>query len=941
MTDKQITFSTEHAPKNDQSAQDQNALDTKRDTLFNRLYTIWTTLSIIAVVAYFWSYASQLAWQLLANAGGVIVALVLVSISRAAYRRNKSAVAEILFSLAVFVIYAATELFWSGQTAYNIFGGLLLFMILAYAIRPKNGEVWLAIATSFIVVVLLTNQLAPLARFDITQTSVLRFFMPVATIIFALFTIWQLVISLQATTTIRNRLLISFILLTLIPVLITSITSVVIGTQYSQQQVISQLNAQAQLKTLRTENWMTDLHESLSNVMRADGTGRDYYRLISSPLSEISEQNAYRNIQSDFQTALQENPDFNMVMVINQRGIVVVSTQLDLEGKDLSNRDYFVFGSNSKYLQPLQASSNTEENFLFMAHPVHANSGIVIGVLVVRIMPNTLNEIIADRTGLGETGESYLIDENLTLLTDTLTDDFTIGESQIDTLGPQTVINSKASGDGSYANHRDEEVIGVFQWLPELSVAFITEQAQDEAFSVIRINLFINLMAALVAIGLAITIALVVTQSISTPIIELAETATQVAAGEVERIEPLERRDEIGELSRALSQMTDQINQHMLNLEDLVAERTQNLETRSRYLEAAADVGRAATQIYKQDELLTTVTHLISERFSFYHVGIFLLDDTNEYAVLKATNSEGGWRMLARGHRLKVNEQGIVGYVTGTHKPRIQQSVGADGVYYNNPDLPLTRSEMALPLISSGELLGALDVQSTQENAFDEADISVLQVLADQVAMAISNSLLFEQLQASLEAERRVYGELSSQAWQEMLSTQRTKLAVRSDEKGVQFVDSKWRSESLEAQQHGRTIQRTHPENGFYPLSVPIKVRGDVIAAIFETKKRAEDGPWTPQELVVIEAVAEQLGIALENARLFEETQRLAQRERVAAEVAGKVWASSDINTILQTAVQELGRALNASQGVIRLKLPDENGNSAAHTIALGDLKND
>ncbi len=195
---------------------------------------------------------------------------------------------------------------------------------------------------------------------------------------------------------------------------------------------------------------------------------------------------------------------------------------------------------------------------------------------------------------------------------------------------------------------------------------------------------------------------------------------------------------------------------------------------------------------------------LISERFGFYHTGIFLLDPAREWAILQAASSKGGQRMLARGHRLRVGEVGIVGYATAYNLPRIALDVGEDAVYFDNPDLPETRSEIALPLRARGEVIGALDVQSREPDAFSDEDVTALQTLADQVAVAISNARLFQQAQESLEAQRRAYGELSHQAWRDLLRG-RPNLGFLRNRQGISPAEYLWRPEMDTALAHGQS----------------------------------------------------------------------------------------------------------------------------------------
>ncbi len=164
---------------------------------------------------------------------------------------------------------------------------------------------------------------------------------------------------------------------------------------------------------------------------------------------------------------------------------------------------------------------------------------------------------------------------------------------------------------------------------------------------------------------------------------------------------------------------------------------------------------------------MNVLTNLISAQLGYYHIGIFLLDQPREYAILSASNSEGGKRMLKRGHRLQVGRQGMVGYATSSGKPRIALDVGADAVFFNNPDLPETRSEMSLPLIVNEVIIGALDIQSTEAKAFTEEDYSVLSILADQVAIAIQSARSNEETKRALQEAEIASSQVTSRAWKE------------------------------------------------------------------------------------------------------------------------------------------------------------------------------
>ncbi len=180
-------------------------------------------------------------------------------------------------------------------------------------------------------------------------------------------------------------------------------------------------------------------------------------------------------------------------------------------------------------------------------------------------------------------------------------------------------------------------------------------------------------------------------------------------------------------------------------------------QRRAMYLESSAHISQVLTTLFEVEPLLDQAVGLISRSFNFYHTGIFLMDEAGEWAILRAASSEGGRKMLARGHRLRVGGDSMVGWVTEHRKPRIASDVGRDAVHFVNPDLPATRSEITLPLLVAGHLIGVLDVQSTEEDAFDRDDIRTLQGLASQLAIAINNARRLSDEAALLEAASPFY----------------------------------------------------------------------------------------------------------------------------------------------------------------------------------------
>ena len=395
------------------------------------------------------------------------------------------------------------------------------------------------------------------------------------------------------------------------------------------------------------------------------------------------------------------------------------------------------------------------------------------------------------------------------------------------------------------------------------------------------------------------------------PIVSLTRTTQAIAAGDLTRTATVESEDEIGALARAFNAVTARLNELISNLEARVAERTKEVERRAEYLAITGGVSQAAASILDVDTLLDRVVHLISERFEFYHTGIFLLDEAREWAVLRAASSEGGQRMLARGHRLRVGEQGIVGYVSGSGRARVALDVDEDVVWVKNPDLPETRSEMALPLIVGQEVIGVLDVQSQAAEAFSSEDVATLHILADQIAVAIRNAQLFEESQRVLQELQKSYGEEVRAGWawrpSPVVGYRYTPLELTPITSGTALP-------LLETQTPYVAADNT--------LIVPLQLGGGETFGALRMRRDVAQ-PWGTQDIAFVERAAQDIAQALEVARLLEESRRSAAREMQVNEIASLFSRALDVDVVLQTAARELGRLSGVAEVAVHLNLPE------------------
>ncbi len=393
-----------------------------------------------------------------------------------------------------------------------------------------------------------------------------------------------------------------------------------------------------------------------------------------------------------------------------------------------------------------------------------------------------------------------------------------------------------------------------------------------------------SLIVAGAALILGIALAWLLARSVDAPLRQLIEVFAKVEAGDLGQRAPVTGTHEAGQLAIYFNRMLARLQYLQENLENEVARRTAQLK-------ATLQVGQVASSILDPDELMERVVQLISNQFGYYYAAIFLIDESGQWAELKHATGEAGKLLRQRGHRLEIEGRSMVGAAIRTRQARIALDVGEEPVRFDNPLLPYTRSEIALPLMVGGEVLGALDVQSTQEAAFSEADIETLQAMANQVAIALQNARLFQSLQQNLQEMRALQRQYVRQGWGDFLSTRRIRYEVG---------------------------QETPPESSV--LKVPLALREEIVGEI----ALQGDLEWGEEEKEWLETLASQAALALESARILDENARQAELERMAAQIIRRVRETLETQAILRTAARELQRTLRLPEVILYFGPPSQ-----------------
>ena len=374
-------------------------------------------------------------------------------------------------------------------------------------------------------------------------------------------------------------------------------------------------------------------------------------------------------------------------------------------------------------------------------------------------------------------------------------------------------------------------------------------------------------------------------------------------------------------ISKANEQAQIETNQELRDLqstlEERIQERTYELSNRAIQFKAIAQISKVIIDAKGElNILLPRIANIIGEQFNFYHVGIFLLDERNEYALLRATNNRGKQNVVTQEHKVPVDRGSIVGIAASTGNYHIALDAGDNAVSFNYPDLPDTRSELALPMRSGEKIIGVLDIHSSEQNAFGSDEAEVLSVLADQVTIAIEVAQQFEETQRSLAETERVYQQYVRQEYNRLVKSQPHRGFVYKETEVKPFDKPLQNAEIIDAIQSG-DIHKTEKKRGTR-LAAPIKLRGQVIG----TLNIGTNGGQQPntEDIEIITAVADRLALALENARLLEDAQHRAAKERTISEGAARVSAALDVESILRTTADELERTLGGSEVIIQLE---------------------
>lgn len=1046
-------------------------------------------LALSMIVLSILQLLQSFSWQVMVVTAGLVVYSGLTWVARGLAGRGKATLGAWLMLGGLYVMFPLAVFMEQGIGLGFALALITLSIILARSTLP-GPQIERAITLGMIigVVVFMIDLVNPPGRAEVPLVNAAQPFVAGGIVLVLIIVIVRQFQNFP----LRSKLIIVSLTVSLVPLALLGIVYTANAQQRELDSATKALTAAAQ----ETAASLDEFVQSNLNDIRVAAQSPELANLLNTPPDSPDYDASQARVGEILRALNRRDPIFlSSYALTNKTGDTIVDTYSPDIGTNKADRDWFlaVIANNLPYVSPVSVAPGTGRPSVYFSAPVRDNTGKVSGVLRARYDVGILQERVFYNNGLGGSNSgAILLDENgiqlangleadsaFTVIGDLPPDkiavlraerrlldkpteevmlnlpEFATGLKNADTV-PGFVAETHAKPATSHTTE-DLVVTSRMKTTPWL-VAFT--RAQSEFLNPIAEQTRSILLAGLIIVVIIVGIAALAAQIIARPVVRLTAAAEKIGAGDLTVRAEVLSRDEIGTLAMTFNSMTRQLGELVTSLEDRVQSRTSQLE-------ASAEVSRVATSILDTRQLLTDVVNLISVRFGFYYVSVFTLDEAGQAAVLRAATGQAGEVLLGRQHQLPLNTNSMVGGAIVTLQARIALDVGGEAVRFANPLLPGTRSEIALPLRVGNRAMGALDVQSEQANAFDEASANVLQAMADQIAVALLNAESFnrsEQQARTLAVLNQLSRELAQATSLEaiaqavtpsvvrLVGAARLRLGLKSadtptvavreflpnpdqlvgevsvlptdntfagwvidvdetqyvshlDQLTAQYADinslaatgaqslvalplrvgdqklgilnivkdevdgfsraqisqleqvaaqlatslqsltlaeqtrqtlaeldsanrrlvgqiwtdftqtrgqiaAEWRGGQWLATDQSATLTalQTMSATPTQGLRLPIRVRGQTIGEFDVVAADPSQAAWDTEEAAFAQALIDQVAQMLENARLIEETERAAQREKAIADAADKIHRSTEIETVLRTAVTELNR---------------------------------
>jgi GAF domain-containing protein/HAMP domain-containing protein len=751
----------------------------------------------------------------------------------------------------------------------------------------------------------------------------------------------------------QTRLVFFVLLIALIPLIIIATRD----TLQTQRALTNGAEISLKSSAIQTANSLDSFIQSTLDSIGIEAQFVDFKTYLT--LSIYTRPGPVETRALDLLVNLSKKGNVNIISyaLIDTNGYVLLDSVSSNIQKNESKESYFpqVRFNDKPIVTAVTYSEDKTTSITFASKVVDRNGGY-IGILRVKYNSAVLQAVINESVGTSSDTSVLLLDQLNIRMADTQNPELILKSivplEQIDyLLAVDTKRFLNLPREEQTTNYTDfdlaldsaktqpffrADISPNIQGDDSIAIAFLTTQPWIVAYSRptsifladVQKQININILLVILTLIIVAIIATLIARALTNPIIALAKVADSISQGDFNARAQVGTSDEIGSLASAFNSMTDQLQSTLSGLEERVKDRTADLQQNNLQMETIADVAREIAIIRDMDTLLNVSANLIRDRLKYYHVGIFLVDEIREYAILRAASSAAAEEMLAKNYKLKIGQTGLVGNVTKTGQAYIALNTGTDAVHFENPYLPETQSEITLPLRNKNLTTGALDIQANIPNAFGERDIQTFQILADQLSAAIENAQLAQQVEETLR-ELTIANRLQTQrAWQSAF-TKGEFPAYEYNGLQVSAVPNNLPNNLLHQLESGKPIilkqgvNYQSIDNKQNTLMIPLMVLNQVIGVIGLEQENVNH-IWSDEEIAIAQAAANRAALTLENSRLLEESQRLASREQAISQISAKISAGTEIEAILKTAIRELGTQIGGTQITVEIGDDDE-----------------
>lgn len=682
-----------------------------------------------------------------------------------------------------------------------------------------------------------------------------------------------------------TRLFLYIFALVLIPTVVVSVLAVRAEYSGARNSAHRELDAVLTVNEQRVNTWLRTNENSIAreaNQFTADTEAT----ITNEVLAEIATS-----------LALQNNSEIIRVVYVNIDGTIASSSDQAVVGVDVSGEPWYLttLASATEEMTNIQATAGPYVDPINGVRSLYFSSAIfdgsnAVGVLNAQVDLNSLTaQITPDFAALGQTGElmlvgpsrQYIVHPNAALIGETARGDIVA-----------TALSGRASEPSEWSDYRAETVLGSYGYIEQIDSALIVKRDVDEVFQSAQ-QMTTLLIVVAVALGtLALVLGWVFSRRIFTPFEQVSEMIEDLSQAAVSSRLPTFGAIEVDRIAEPLNTLAQNLEQEVRTREQVQNESAQRLRI-------TTELGRLIASETDLDKLLNTTVNLICERLGYNHAQVFLIDDLRQYAVLQASTGEIGQSLIERRHKLAVGSQSVIGRVSESLEPVLARHTDNTAIQSRNELLPNTRAELAVPLRLGNETIGVLDIQSDEEDAFDEQTSVVLQIIADQLAVAIQNAQLFQEKEGLLSASLQLTQMLTKDNWDSFAEDRVARDAIGYMYDLTRTVPLDTSAEVGATNGDGHTNGSPNKE-----LNLPIALRGEVIGEL--AAALPEDRELTGDDMQLVQDVLNRVALALDNARLFEQTQSSLMETNRVYEASQKISEADTINELANRVINTI-----------------------------------